>query len=175
MFLLVNFWFWVKIELAEHFPKSGVAKPARPSSRHEHVLRRGMAVEKCRGALNFIIESEYLHFSEFMKLTPIFKFPGHLGAVVMLVLLLGLGANNVAQAWQPQAARISSIQPVPGTVQIQHAVIIPPGLHHGHANLARVELPFPPCYSVDYKSGPNCYCDQPGQTGAAIGVHMFSN
>lgn len=95
----------------------------------------------------------------------------------MLVLMLGLGTYNVAQAWQPQVAKTSPSQPVTGTVHIQNAVTIPSFSHHGHVNRAIVALPFPPCYSVDYRYGPscNCYCDQPQQGDAAIGVHLYSN
>ena len=133
--------------------------------------------EKSLAALNLIKSSKFLHFFDFMKLTPKFKIFGHWGSVGMLMLILGLGANNTAQAWPSQAGQGGSKQQTSKTVQIQenHAVIITSSTHFVRFNHARVALPFPPCYSVDYRQQPCCYGDQPGQGSVAIGVHFFGN
>ncbi len=134
--------------------------------------------EKFPATLNLIQDIKFLHFFDVMKLTPKFKIFGHSGLAAMLVLILALGvANNTAQAWPSQGGRSTSKQQEPKTFQIQgnQSVIVTSSTHFVRFNHARVALPFPPCYSVDYKSGPNCYCDQPGQGSVAIGVHFFSN
>lgn len=145
-------------------------------------MGHGAPFEKCCGGLNLIIKSEYMRFSDFMKLMSIFKCSGRRNLAAMLVLLLGLGAGAMAQAAQSQGTQSSSRQPESQAVRPQghRSDVVPSDPSSHRINNARVVLVFPPWYYYD--SGPNCYYDpQPGN-GATISpnpspgtVHSYSD